>query len=222
MGQRTLHQPLLLLQTPHRQGQRHVTARDRRRTRSPIRLEHITINPYRPRPQLPQIHHRTQRASNQPLDLLRTAINATPGTVPGFALQRGIRQHRILRRDPPARHTLLLHPPRHAFLDRHPADDPRASPLNQGRACGMGRDAIVKIQRPQLVRTPAVPAWRWLRRGHGWGIGRFSPAHRGQTNAHPSPSLAESQGFFASNPSNNVSMLLRAGAAAGGFRTWRR
>ena len=65
----------------HASRHRQARARDRRRARPAIRLQHIAIDPKRARPEQIQIHHRAQRPPDQPLDFRSAPIEPAFGNV---------------------------------------------------------------------------------------------------------------------------------------------
>ena len=93
-------------------------------------------------------------------NFIGTAVESALGDVARFPGQGGVGEHRILGGEPAALNLLLLHPARDAFLDGHAADDARVAPLDERRAGGVGRDAVLEAQRAQLVGRAAVGAQR--------------------------------------------------------------
>src|SRR5712692_3290750 len=124
-------------------------ARDRGRARAAVRLQHVAVERDRPLSDLAHVDGGPQRATDQPLDLVRATAQAALDRLPRAAIVSGARQHRILGGDP----TLAAAAPvrRHAVLDA--GRDPHARPphLDQARALGVHVDAELDLQRAQLI-----------------------------------------------------------------------
>src|SRR5207249_11069933 len=97
---------------------------------------------------------------DQALDFLRAPVNFSLGDVALFALLGGVGEHGIFRGDPATGEVLFLHPSRDGLLHCDAADDARVAPFNQGRTGGVRGDLILKSDRAQLARAPAIGADR--------------------------------------------------------------
>jgi hypothetical protein len=88
-------------------------------------LQHVAIDPDRARPELFEIHDRSKRPPNQPLNLHTAAVYAPFRNVASFTWLSRIWKHRILGSEPTAGHSLLFHPARHCLFDRDGTDHAR-------------------------------------------------------------------------------------------------
>ena len=135
-----------------------VGAGDGGGARAAVGLQHVAIHADGARAELFQVERGAHGAADEALDFLRASVNLALGDVARFALQGGVGEHRILRRDPAAGDALFLHPARDVFLDGHAADDARVAPFDERRAGGVGRDVVLKADGAKLVGLPAVGA----------------------------------------------------------------
>ena len=138
----------------HRRG--HAGTRDRRCPSSTVGLEHIAVDPKRLLTQLFQIHDCPQTTTDEPLNLRAPSVHFSSGAIAVLPLQRRIREHGILRREPATLNTLHLHPARHFILDRGGANDPRVSERHQHRGRGMRSHVHHKTYFSQLIRGASV------------------------------------------------------------------
>ena len=161
---------LLRHQFLHRERQRHERARDRRRARAAIRLQHIAVHADGPRAKFFQIKRRAHGTANQPLNFRRTAVDLSLRDVPLFALQGGVGEHRVFRRDPAALTFCSFIQRGTVSSTRHAANHSRIAPFDQRRTGGIGRDVILKTQRTKLAgERPSArvdnQAWKLFYRG---------------------------------------------------------
>ena len=103
-------------------------------------------------------HGGAERASDQPLNLLGTAVDPALGTVALFSRMRGVGEHGILRRDPSANNVLFFHPTRDGFLDGDATDDPSIAPFDEGGAGGVRGDVVLEADGTKLIWSAAVGA----------------------------------------------------------------
>src|SRR5205085_10693173 len=120
------------------------------RARAAVGLQHIAVEMDRPLPERREIDDRAERATHQPLNLLRaSALLAARRLAIGAGIGRA-RQHAVLRRDPAA--TAVLEEGRPSLLDRSSAQHARVAELDQHRAFGMLGVVALNADRAQLVR----------------------------------------------------------------------
>src|SRR5258705_2493998 len=86
--------------TAHRVRQRHVGARDRRRARAAVRLNHVAIDPDGFFAKSFQIGNRAQAAADQALNLVGPAADFSARRFSADARLRRTRQHAVLSSDP--------------------------------------------------------------------------------------------------------------------------
>jgi hypothetical protein len=96
-----------------RDRRRNHAARDRRGSRPTISIEHITVDRDHSLAELVEIDRRPERASDQPLNLRASPIDAPVAPVTPLPLGIGARMHRVLRREPTA--ARAAHPIRHSL-----------------------------------------------------------------------------------------------------------
>src|SRR5439155_11298683 len=106
-----------------------------------------------------------QRAANEALNFLGAAINLALADIARLSLMGRVRQHGIFARNPAPRHTLFFHPARHRLFHGHSANDPCVPALDQSRAAGKRRDAVLKANGPKLLGPAAIRANGAKRRG---------------------------------------------------------
>ena len=137
-------------------AERHVAARDRRRARAAVRLEDVAVDGDRPLAEPAEVHDATQRAPDEPLDLVGPAADPALGRLAVRALGGGPRQHRVLGRHP-AR-ALAAQVRRHAVGDRRGAQDLRVAEPDEARPLGPLLDAELEADRAQVARAAPVGA----------------------------------------------------------------
>ena len=96
--------------------QRDPRAGNRRRARSAIGLDDVTVEGDLTFAKRLEIYDRAQTASDQALDLDRASVLLAGGCLAARAFERGARQHAVFGGDPAAR--LPLEPRRQAVLER--------------------------------------------------------------------------------------------------------
>src|SRR5690349_5431307 len=137
-----------------RQCQRDECTSDRCRARSPIRLNHIAIEPHGALAERFLIRHGAQRSPDQPLNLLRA-----PGLLPACsfargAFFRGARQHAVFTGDPSLSAT--LQESRNSIVNRRGADYTRVAEFDQHTAFRRGDKIRRDLQRPYLIRAASI------------------------------------------------------------------
>lgn len=115
---------------------------DRSCARAAIRLQDIAIHPKRALAEFFQIHDGAEGSADEALNLGAASIHTPARGVALFAGEGRIGEHGVFGRDPAAGFVLLLHPTRHALLDRCGADDLCIAEGNQHGALGVGGDAF--------------------------------------------------------------------------------
>ena len=139
-----------------RHVQRGERTGDRCGARAAVRLQHVAVESDRPLAELAHVDRRPHRASDQSLDLMRAAADASLDRLARAPIVRRTREHRIFGGDPsvaaaaPVRRNSVLH----ARCDPHPS----AAHLDQARAFRVHVDAELDLYRPQLVHLAAVMA----------------------------------------------------------------
>ena len=138
----------------HGEHHRDKPAGDRGGARPPVRLDDVAVDPDGALAKFRQARHRSQRAANQPLDLLSASANFA---CRGLALRarRGCaRQHAVFGGDP----TLPRVPEerRNAVLDARRADDAGPSDFDEDRAFCVKEESRCEFRRPQFRRHPSV------------------------------------------------------------------
>jgi hypothetical protein len=121
------------------------TPGDRCRPRPSIGLDDIAIDPYGALPQHLEIHHRAQRAADQPLDLMRPSANPPTRRLARAPRSRGPRQHRILRGQPAL--STVTTKWRYTLFNARRTDHFRIPNLDENRAFGV------------LIEVTCEPYW---------------------------------------------------------------
>src|SRR5687767_1526466 len=127
---------------------------DRGGARAAVGLEHVAIDVHGPLPERGKVNDRSERASDQALDLLRA-----PGLLAArrLALAAGVggaRQHAVFSGYPAA--AAVLEERRYALFDARGAQHAGIAELDQHRAFGMLGVAPLDAHRPQLVCAAAA------------------------------------------------------------------
>ena len=133
--------------------QGHPGTGDRGRARAAVRLDDVAIDADLPLAHALQVHHRSQRAPDQPLDLLRAAGRLAACHLAARALMGGARQHAVLGRDPAA--PLAAQPARHAGLQAGRAQHVGVAEAHQAGPFRVPRDAAFEGDPPHLVGRAA-------------------------------------------------------------------
>ena len=125
-------------------------------TGATVGLEDVAIDPQGARAEGGEIDGGAEGAADEALDLNAAAIKTALGDIAGFALEGGIREHGILRRNPAAGDGLLFHPARDALLNGGGADDAGIAEGGENRAGGVGGDAGREGNGAELVCLAAI------------------------------------------------------------------
>ena len=113
-----------------RQGD--IRSGDRRGARAAIGLDDVAVEGDRPLSQPRQIHHGAERATDQPLDLVRPAADPALAGLALAALGPGTGKHAVLRGHPSG--ALAAQEGRDAILDGRGAHHPRVADADQHRS----------------------------------------------------------------------------------------
>src|SRR5207244_5803394 len=149
-------------------GHRDEASRDGCGPRAPVRLDDVAVHPHRALAQLGHLDHRSQRPSDQTLDLLRAATRAV-----ALAIHAGIggtRQHAVFRRHPAF--ALALQKGRDLLLDRGRAEHLGIAELDEHRPFRVPEVVASDANRTEVARRPPVaprahrevsllPGWLW-------------------------------------------------------------
>ena len=124
-------------------------ARDGRRARAAVGLDHVAVDGDLALTEPGQVHHRAQRAPDQALDLLRAARGVAHGRLAPGAVRCGARQHAVLGRHPAS--ALALEPWRQPLLEARRAVHVRVAELDQARAFRVHGHGPIDGDRTKLV-----------------------------------------------------------------------
>ena len=141
-------------QVGDRIGQRDVGPGDRRRPGTAVGLQHVAVDRDGVLTQRTQVDAGTQRAADQPGDLVRPAADPALDRFPVAAFVGRRRQHRVLGGQPAEAGTLA--PARHPGGDRGRAQHLGPAELDQHRTRRVLLETAGESHRPKFVIGPAV------------------------------------------------------------------
>ena len=148
-------------------GERHPGAGDRGRAGAAVGLDHVAIDGDLAFAERGEIDHRTQGASDQPLDFHRAAALLAGRSLAAGAFGSGARQHAVFGGDPAA--PLALEPGRQPLFQAGGHQHMGVAELHETGAFGVFDHAAFERDRAQFVDLSAARPHRalsWLRMAH--------------------------------------------------------
>lgn len=121
-----------------------------------VGLQDIAIEPDGPWSEGLEVDHGPERASDEPLDFGRAAIESARRDIALFTVERRIREHIVFGGEPATADFLVFHPSWHVFLHGGSADDACVAKGDEGGSCGMGGDSGLERDGAELIVVAAV------------------------------------------------------------------
>ena len=161
-------------------GERDIAAGDRRGARAAVGLQHVAVERDGAFAERGHVHHRTQAAADEPLDLLRPPGLLAFGGLARRAAVRGARQHAVLGGDPAL--TAAAQEARHAVLDARGAQHARVAERHQHRAFRVAGVAALEADGTERICGTAARSGEHAGEASGLGdVGAWDAGGLGYT-----------------------------------------
>ena len=134
--------------------QRDVCAANAGGSRATVGLQNIAVDNHLPLAEQRHVTTRTQRPTNQSLNLNRAATLFAFGGFAIVAVRCRARQHRIFSGDPTF--VLAFHPSRHVFINRCSAQHPRLTERDKHRTSRHLGEVTLKLKLTQFICFSSV------------------------------------------------------------------